>query len=286
MIPVALEIQRIDDDEFALFQKLVAAETGIQLGENKKSLLVGRLMRRLRELGCSSFAAYFERVETEEEEKGVLLDLVSTNETRFFRESNQFAFLEQNVYPVWQAQGRGRIRVWSAGCSTGEEAFSIAMSLLSHFPDGAIDILATDLSRRALAAATSATWPISRAADIPDHYLKAFMLRGVGSNNGFLQATPELRSLVSFAHFNLHTGDYSSIGTFDLLFCRNVLIYFSAESKGPVVQKLLAHTAEDGFFLLGQAETLNGITRDAFYAGNSIYTRNPSNASRPTLTSN
>ena len=160
------------------------------------------------------------------------------------------------------------------------------MSLLSHFPDEAIDILATDLSRRVLSAAMSATWPISRAANIPDDYLKTFMLRGVGTNNGFLQATPELRSLVRFAHFNLHTGDYSSIGTFDLLFCRNVLIYFSAESKGAVVQKLLAHTADDGFLILGQAETLSGITRDAFCAGNSIYTRNTTSASRLTPSSN
>jgi chemotaxis protein methyltransferase CheR len=236
-------------------------------------------MRRLREVGCSSLRSYFDRVSADEDEKQLLFDLVSTNETHFFRDTQQFAFLEQNVIPRWRADSSRRIRVWSAGCSTGEEPFSIAMSLLWHLPADSIEIVATDLSNRALASAKAATWPAIRTSLVPDEYRKAFLLRGVGAQQGLVRASKELRSIIHFTRFNLHRDDYRRVGKFDLIFCRNVLIYFSQESKTRVVEQLLGCLTDNAFLLLGQAEALTGVTRAVVSIGPSIYQRNIAQAS-------
>jgi chemotaxis protein methyltransferase CheR len=165
-------IRPITNQEFALFQALIHREAGICLSPAKKTLLVGRLTRRLRDMGLNSFEAYYRRVvERGEEELARLLDCICTNETHFFREPPQFEFLELRGFPEWAARAASglrarRIRVWSAGCSTGEEPYSVAMTLWEHFPpaDGwEIEILATDLSTRALEQARAAVWPIEKA---------------------------------------------------------------------------------------------------------------------------
>ena len=258
----------VSDAEFARFQALVHQEAGIWLSPAKKALLAGRLAKRLRELGLASYGDYFEIVRTDEAERTHMLDCVSTNETHFFREPRHFELLAERVYPAWQADcdaGRRprRIRAWSAACSTGEEPFTLAMSLLRAFPPGSgwdIEILATDLSTRVLERAREAVWPIAKAKEIPPLLLKAFMLRGTGSQEGRMKAGPELRSLVRFARLNLNHDAYPALGQFDLLFCRNVLIYFDPATKLRVVGRLLAHLAPDGHLFLGHAESLGGMT--------------------------
>ena len=196
----------------------------------KKALLTGRLSRRLRELGLTSFGEYLRRVEADERERVRMLDLITTNETRFFRESKQFGLLESDVLPRWAAEGvegkrPRRIRAWSAGCSTGEEPYSLAMLLLSHFRrDWDMEILATDLSTRVLERARTAVWPLSRSQEIPPAFLRAFMLRGTGPEDGKMKAGPEVRALVRFEHLNLNDASYRVPGPFDLILCRNVLI--------------------------------------------------------------
>src|SRR6185369_6039118 len=140
----------------------------------------------------------------------------------FFREPKQFEFLERQVLPAWR--GRKRVRVWSAGCSTGEEPFSLAMMLATHLPESSIEILASDLSTKALARASSGVWPIERAQEIPIVYRKSFMLRGHGPQEGKMAARPEIASLIKFARINLHHDSWPVSGRFDLIFCRNVLI--------------------------------------------------------------
>jgi chemotaxis protein methyltransferase CheR len=253
---------RIADREFLLFRALVERETGIQLPDAKRSLLVGRLARRLRELGLSSFGEYYRLVTSEggAAERIRMIDRIATNETHFFREPRQFEFLEREVLPAWAArpQDRGRrVRAWSAACSTGEEPYSIAMSLRAGLPGWQIDVLATDLSTRVLEEARAAVWPIEQSREIPERHLKAFMLRGVGENQGYMKAGPELRALVRFERVNLHADRYGLDGAFDLIFCRNVLIYFSAEGRAAVVKKLLQHLAPGGQLFLGHAETLD-----------------------------
>ncbi|EAU62737.1 CheR methyltransferase, SAM binding domain [Stigmatella aurantiaca DW4/3-1] len=227
---------------------------------------MGRLSRRLRELGDLSAEAYLRRVEGDVTERVQLLDAICTHETSFFREPKHFEFLEQEVLPRWRAQGATdqgtrTVRVWSAGCSTGEEPFSLAMLLSHRLPEWEgwrLEILASDLSTRILAQARQAVWPQEKAADIPMEYLKAYMLRGTGTQEGWMKAGPELREQVRFQRVNLHSAFYPVEGPFDLLFCRNVLIYFDDVSRQRTVQRLLGHLAPTGYLFLGHAESLIG----------------------------
>lgn len=267
-------IRPMTDREFSLFQTLIYQAAGIYLSSVKKSLLVGRLTRRLRELGLHSFESYYRLViEKGEEERVYLLDAISTNETHFFREPKQFEFLEQQLLPEWfreAASGRRprKIRVWSAGCSTGEEPYSLAMTLLGTFQTlrgGApaapwqIEILATDLSTRVLDRARKAVWPIEKAREIPPRYLQPFMLKGTGSQEGKIKAGPEIRSLIRFERLNLNEEVYPPSEPFDLIFCRNVLIYFDAESKRRVIDRLLGFLPPAGHLFIGHAESLTGL---------------------------
>lgn len=271
--PTAEGLPRITDREFRWFQKLVEAETGIQLPEAKRLLLVGRLARRLRALALESFSGYYRRVIEEHDELIRMIDLISTNETQFFREPKQFEFIERVLVPTWaDASGpRGRLRVWSAACSTGEEPYSIAMTVRAGLPGWNLEVVATDLSTRVIEKARAAVWPIEKCRQIPERYLKAFMLRGTGERRGEMKAGPELRSLVRFERLNLHGACREVGGQFDLVFCRNVLIYFSAEGRAAVVNRLLERLAPGGHFFLGHAETLNGITDRLRSVGPNVY---------------
>ena len=254
----------INDAVFERFQALIHREAGIWLAPHKNSMLAGRLAKRIRELGLPSYREYLELVENNELERTHMLDRISTNETHFFREPRHFEFLEQKIYPTWQSAGRvgdteRQIRIWSAGCATGEEPYSIAMSLLRVFPPRAgwkVEILATDLSTRALEQARTAIWPICKSQEIPTPYLKEFMLRGTESEAGKMKAGPEIRSVVKFMRLNLNDEAYPNMGPFELIFCRNVLIYFDSPTKDRVIQKLLAQLAPWGLFFLGHSESL------------------------------
>ena len=276
--PWVTAIAPIEEHVFRRFQSLILGESGIRLADVKKALLTGRLSRRLRELGVTSFGEYLRRVETDESERIRMLDLIATNETRFFRESRQFELLDSDVLPRWAAdaaEGRRprRIRVWSAGCSTGEEPFSVAMLLLSHFPrDWDLEVLATDLSTRVLERARAAIWPLSKSTEIPPGFLRTFMLRGTGPEDGRMKAGPEVRALVRFERLNLNDASYEVEGPFDLILCRNVLMYFDEEGKRRVVARLLSHLSQAGFLLVGHAESLNGITDRVHAVMPSVYT--------------
>lgn len=261
---------RLSDTDFHRFQSLIYKESGIHLSLSKRALLAGRLGKRLRALEISEFHEYLQRVERSSDELTRMLDIVTTNETRFFREQKQFDHLENAIIPRWRADAedglrRREVRVWSAGCSTGEEPYSLAMMLLAGLgADWDVRILATDLSTRVLDAARNGVWPIEKATHIPEAYLKAFMLRGGGSQHGKMKAGPEIRSVIRFARLNLHDEAYAVDGKvdgpFDLILCRNVLIYFDAASRRGVIDRLIDHLAPGGSLLIGHAETLHGIT--------------------------
>ncbi len=257
----------LSEREFKGYQQLIYREAGIWLSQAKKALLVGRVSRRLRELGGLSFGAYLRRAEEDAAERVRLLDAICTHETHFFREPRHFELLEREVLPRWRARGDTgsgegrRVRVWSAGCSSGEEPFSLAMVLRHHLPEEEgweIDILATDLSTRVLERARQALWPVDKAEEIPKHYRRAYMLRGVGSQEGKMKAGPELRALVRFQRMNLNDCQ-GLVGRFDLIFCRNVLIYFDAASRTRALERLLGHLSPHGLLFLGHAESLSGL---------------------------
>ena len=272
MLSAGIGIRPLTDREFKLFQSLIHKEAGIYLSEVKKALLVGRLSRRIRELGLDSFEAYYRHVVEgpNPAERVELINNICTHETQFFREPRQFEFLEQTVAPRLRAEAEAgtrpkQIRAWSAACSSGEEPVSMAMSLLYHFPATAgwsVEVLATDISTRVLDKARAATWPIERAGQIPPAYLKRFMLRGTGEHQNRMKAGPEIRNVIRFQQLNLQADSYAVGDGFDMIFCRNVLIYFNAATKEHVVTRLLGRLAEDGLLFLGHAESLTGM-RDA-----------------------
>jgi chemotaxis protein methyltransferase CheR len=261
-------VPAITEAEFVRFRTLIQQEAGIHLNADKEPLLVGRLAGRLRELGLESFGAYYLRVLDDRTEFVELIDRICTNETSFFREPRQFQFLTERVFPAWRAQATAgrrqrRIRAWSAGCSTGEEPYSLAMTLLESFPsaeDWECEIHATDLSTAALKRARAATWPCEQAEQIPQALVKRFMLRGIGSQEGMMRAGPEIRSLVQFRYHNLIHEGCSLPAPFDLVLCRNVLIYFDPVSRLRVTHRLLDFLAPGGYLLLGHAESLHGVT--------------------------
>ena len=190
-----------------------------------------------------------------------MIDSICTNETQFFREPKQFAFLESVVLPRWRASGKKHIRIWSAGCSTGEEPYSIAMTVAAGLPESSIEILASDLSTKVVDRAAAGIFPIERADQIPAHYRKAFMLRGSGAQEGKMAVRPELASLIRFARINLSHESYPVAGRFDLIFCRNVLIYFDGPSKRRVIDRLLDRLEPNGYFFLGHSESLSNFDR-------------------------
>ncbi|HYO68126.1 MAG TPA: protein-glutamate O-methyltransferase CheR [Archangium sp.] len=271
----------LTEREFSLFQALVEREAGIHLGPSKQALLVGRLSRRVRALGLSSFGAYYRFVTARgnEAERVRMMDCLCTNETHFFREPEHFAFLRQRVFPEWTrraAQGlmARRVRVWSAGCSTGEEPYSLAMELLSHLPPGSgweVEVLATDLSTWALERARQGLWPLEKAASIPRPLLGTFMLKGVRSQEGWMQAGPELREVLRFARVNLSDERGWPQGPFELVFCRNVLIYFGAQARAQALSALLRRLLPTGYLFLGHAESLTGSAESARCVAPNIY---------------
>ena len=271
----------ISNKEFALFQRLIHRQTGIFLPEAKQALVVARLGRRLRGLGMHSFSEYFELVERDAAEHTLMLDAICTNETRFFREPRQFEFLESEVLPRWRTRGDAglapkRIRAWSAACSTGEEPYSLAMMLRTHFPLAAgwtVDILASDLSTKVLSAAREAVWPIERADDIPAEYRRAYMLRGIGAEEGKMRAQPNIRSMVELRRVNLNDDTYPVDEPFDLIFCRNVLIYFDRETKAAVIDRLSRHLSPTGLLFLGHSETLHTANHSLRHVGPTAYAR-------------
>jgi chemotaxis protein methyltransferase CheR len=259
--------REISERDFRSFQDLIYRDAGIWLPPAKTALLVGRLARRLRHHGLQSFKDYYDLIVRSPEERVQMFNAISTNETRFFREPQHFDLLKSGILPRWAQEADAghrsrKIRVLSAGCSTGQEAYSLAMVLLDHCPSGSgweIEIVATDLSTRALEIARAGIWPREKAAEIPPHYLKAFMLKGLADQAGKIKAGPEISSLIQFFRLNLNEPAYPLAGKFDLIFCRNVLIYFDARSREQAVRRLAGFLSANGYFFVGQAESLHSL---------------------------
>lgn len=274
------------ESEFRRLQTLIQTETGIFLAPVKKPLILHRLSRRLRELALGSIREYLPYL-GDPAERRRMLEAICTHETRFFRERHHFDLLERQVLPAWrEAAGRGArprtVRAWSAGCSTGQEPYSLAMSLLAQLPaeqGWCHDLLATDFSSVALTKADAGQWPLQKSEEIPAAYLRRFMLKGQRSQQGIMAAGPEIRRLIRFAFLNLHTDVYPP-GPFDLIFCRNVLIYFDAIARNKVLGRLLDRLAPDGLLFLGHAESLNGFGDRVHHIAPAVYGIGPGGVGR------
>lgn len=261
-------IPDLADGEFALFQALILRESGIHLGTKNRAMLVSRLWKRLRALQLNSFASYYRRVKADSAEMVRMLDCICTNETHFFREPEAFDCLRQQVFPEWRAAVQAgerstTLRVWSAACSTGEEVYSLAMLLLSELPPAngwKIEVLGTDLSTKVLARASDGTWPVDKIAPVPLDYQRRFLRKGFGPDKGKIKIAEELKQIVRFQRVNLACEDIPVGGPFDLIFCRNVLIYFNWPMKVQVVNRLGRYLSPTGYLFLGNAESLHPIS--------------------------
>lgn len=276
---------------FARFQRLIYNESGIFLGEHKQELLTGRLARRLRLLSLENMEEYFQLVTQpdQQHERAVMIDCITTNQTHFFREPRHFDFLAQQIFPHWLATEKSgerpkTVRVWSAACSSGEEPYSLAMLLMKHFPEEQgwdKEILATDICTRVLEKARAALYPIEKAKEIPTEFLRNYMLKGRGEQREFMKVIPEVRRSVRFARANLHADSYPVLGFFDLIFCRNVLIYFDQQSKEKVIAGILRHLAPGGLLFVGHSEHLGSTVPGLKPVAPTVYALVPTNAQEP-----
>ncbi|MHB1280394.1 MAG: CheR family methyltransferase [Acidithiobacillus sp.] len=248
-------VSTLSDADYRRIQAFLRKEAGITLGPAKKPLVTGRLGKRLRARDCGSYDAYLRLLDSDATERQQAVDLLTTNETYFFREAKHFAFLSEQIIP--QRAKQSNLRIWSAACSSGEEPYSIAMVLAERRGRG-WEILASDLSTRVLAFAAQGIYPVEHAEKIPKTYLKHYCLRGVSQQEGFFSIVPDLRKRVRFSQINLNNA-LPPVGDFDVIFLRNMLIYFDVISKKAICMRLLAHLRPGGYFLVGHSESLNGI---------------------------
>lgn len=254
----------LSKEEFAQIRDLIFRIAGISMSQAKMHLVSGRLAKRLRHYGIGSFGEYFRFITAagNDAELQTAVDLLTTNETHFFREPKHFSFLRDQVLP---ARRKGRtFRIWSAASSTGEEPYSIAMLLADNLKDEPWEVVASDISTRVLEQASSGVYSMARARELPREYLNRFCLKGVGANDGRFLISKELRARVSFQQVNLNTT-FPSLGEFDVIFLRNVMIYFEQQTKQRIVHRMLPLLPGNGFLFIGHSETLNGVT-DAYRA--------------------
>jgi chemotaxis protein methyltransferase CheR len=258
-------VRPLTQREFSLFRTLVESEAGIHLSEVKQALVNARLLARLRELGLRTFSDYYERVvDNRDDELVRCIDAICTNETQFFREPAQWSLLSNTILPRWREEADAglrprRLSVWSAACSTGEEPYSLAMRLSVEVPEFGVRIFATDLSTKALGKAMRAVYPMQRLNDIALELRQRFLLRGVGTQEGKFRVGDEARRLVEFRRLNLTSEIGPELGRFDLLLCRNVLMYFSNETRRAVVGRLIERLAPGGYLWVGHSESLHGF---------------------------
>jgi chemotaxis protein methyltransferase CheR len=259
---------------FDRVRSLLLQRAGIRLTEAKYEMVSSRLGRRLRALGLASYDAYLELVESETgPENEHFLNALTTNLTSFFREAHHFHHLQETWLPEVLASGRSTIRIWSAGCSTGEEPYSIAMALLDLLPgDRRLSILATDLDSEVLARARDGVYPADRIRTLPQDVARRWFLRGSGPQAGLVRVRPELSASISFRRLNLFEP-WPMKKKVDAIFCRNVLIYFDKETQRPLVERFADQLVERGTLFIGHSETLFRLTERYESLGKTIYRR-------------
>lgn len=263
----------ISDAEFARFQKLIYDIAGITLNDTKKILLVGRLAKRLRHYGLASFGQYYKLV-TEglyPEEKQVMVDLLTTNETYFFREEKHFDFLRQKILAGHPA-GKP-FDIWSAACSTGEEVYTLTMVLAECLGiTGPWSVTGSDISQSVLRVAASGHYPLDHARGLSQERLAKYCLKGVREQEGSFLVDRRLRNHTRFLQVNLN-ATLPEIGPFDVIFLRNVMIYFDQDTKRKVVDRLIRKLRSGGYFIIGHSESLHGINSELQAVQPTVYRR-------------
>ncbi|HHQ4527990.1 TPA: CheR family methyltransferase [Aeromonas hydrophila] len=260
---------QLHDDEFAQFQRWIHQTAGIDLSPAKKALVASRLSKRLCHYELESYGDYFSLIMNNRgTELQVALDLLTTNETYFFREPKHFEFLGNKV--LAQRPKERAVRIWSAASSSGEEPYSLAMTLADNLNHGSWEVIASDISTRMLEQARAGQYPIERAHNIPQPFLMKYCLKGIGFQEGTFIIDRKLREKVQFHHINLNQ-ELPDIGLFDVILIRNVMIYFNRETKAQVLQRLVPRLHKGGYLIVSHAESLNGLPHGLQLVSPSIY---------------
>ncbi len=260
------QIAPLNDTDFTKLSNFIYVNYGIKLPISKKIMLQSRLASRLKINGMKSYAEYTKYVlsgDANESEIVNMIDLVSTNKTDFYREAAHFDFMKEVVLPNFiVGDSRQPFKVWSSASSSGEEAYTIAM-VISEFIENNrkidFEILGTDISARILEKAKLGIYPIDRVDVIPISQKKKYLLRSKDQENQMVRIVPNLRAKARFQRLNLMDSSYNVPKDFDIIFCRNVLIYFDRETQEKVINKLCMHLKPGGYFFLGHSESISGI---------------------------
>lgn len=262
----------LTDQEYRQFSELIYRIAGISMSSAKKPLISSRLAKRLKHCQLNSYGDYFRFIMSAQgkHELQEAVDSLTTNETHFFREPKHFDFLRQRVIPTRQT-GR-TLRIWSAACSSGEEPYSIAMLLDGLMGKDPWEVVASDLSSRVLEKARNGLYPMERMPEIPKPYLSRYCLKGVGEHEGTLLIEKSLRDRIRFIPHNL-TQPPPRLELFDVIFLRNVMIYFDQNTKRQVVSRLLPLLRPGGYFFVGHSESLNGLTDELRAVAPAIYSK-------------
>ena len=265
---LGLKYHQLTDAQFQQFSALVYEKTGIYLKPEKKELLNARLGKRLRALGLDSFKGYYEYLmrDTGGEELVQMINVVSTNFTSFFRENSHFDLVAGRVLPEMTASKRRNreITLWSSACSSGEEPYTLAMVVadyLERHPDWNYRILATDISTKVLAQAERGVYANDRITKVPPAFLKRYFQKGVGSASGYVKVKDVLRSHIAFSRFNL-MHEFPWREELDVIFCRNVMIYFNRQTQQELVAKFYRALVPGGFLFIGHSESITGLAHE------------------------
>lgn len=259
----------ITREEFRDISDLLRAQTGIWLAPGKESLVMGRLARRVRQLGMETYGEYIRRLRLpdSQDELRRAIDLLTTNETYFFRERQHFDFLSRTVLPNYQGRP---FRLWSAASSSGEEAYTAAMTIADAIPDGAWEVLGTDVSSRVVQAAQQGIYPIVASEKIPAPLLRKYCRKGRDEYEGLMAISPDLRTRVTFLRANL-LDDLRPLGMFDVILLRNVMIYFEPETRAALIGRIQDMLVPGGYLLVSHSETLSGMPSRLRVVRPSIY---------------
>lgn len=273
-----MDLKPLSPKQFRRLSGFIESQIGIKMPESKRIMLESRLRRRVRDTGSSNFEEYIERAfEDPGGELVHLIDAVTTNKTDFFRESDHFAFLSQKALPELRPDwGMTRsCKVWSVACSTGEEVYTLAMVLEErrrHVPTFDYRILGTDISARAVETARAAIYAQARIEPVSTEFSKRYFLRGTGDRAGTVRVKPGLRRKAQFHRLNLMDESYPIRDTFELIFCRNVIIYFDRKTQEALLRRLISYLAPGGYLFLGHSESLSGFDLGVVSVAPTIYT--------------
>ena len=254
---------------------MIYRDAGITLNDSKKTMVESRLSRRVRELDVNGYSEYLKIIDKDSDEREHFVNSLTTNLTEFFREVPHFDYLKQTVFPEIRQKNRSKkIRVWSAASSTGEEIYSLGMSLGEAFGESFewdFKILGTDVDSNVLKTAEGAVYKKRSVEKIPPHMLKKYFQRGQGGNVGSYRIKECLRENTKFRQFNLIKDQFNTSITFDYIFLRNVLIYFDDAMIEIAIKKMSKHLKVGGYLFIGHSESLNSITHDLKMIRSSIY---------------